>query len=71
MKLKDLLRQINPDNANLFHGCLLLLWRFRHHHLGTLQCRQAEASIPSKLALKQIWCSFGRFLVRTLQRAGL
>ena len=43
-------KEIDPDDANLFHGCLLLQEGVRmHHHLGTSRCRREEASTPSFL----------------------
>ena len=49
MKLKAALRQINRDDGNLFHGCLLLQGVELQHHLGTCRCRREEASTPSFL----------------------
>ena len=50
MHLKAALRQIDPDDANLVHGCLLLQVVSYNHHLGTLRCRREEASTPSDFA---------------------
>ena len=50
INLKAALRQIDPDDANLFHGCLLLQGVRMHHHLGTSRCRREEASTPSFLS---------------------
>ena len=47
VKLKAMLRQIDPNNANLFHGCLLLQEIKLRHHLATLRCRREGPSIPS------------------------
>ena len=47
MRLKNPLCEIDADDANLFHGCSLLLWRLINHHLGTLRCRREGASTPS------------------------
>ena len=47
--MKAALRQINPDNGDLFHGCLPLQGVELQHHLGTFRCRREEASTPSFL----------------------
>jgi hypothetical protein len=47
VRLKGPLCQIDPDDANLFHGCLFVRGMRKHRHFGTLRCRQEGASTPS------------------------
>ena len=46
--LEHVLCQIDPDDANFSHGCLLLQLVIQHRKLGTLRCRLGRAaSTPS------------------------
>ena len=45
VQLEHVLCQIDPDNANFFHGCPLLQLVLRHHEYGTSRCRQGESGI--------------------------
>ena len=47
MQLKAVLRQIDPDDGNLLHGCLLPKVVRLRHHIGTSRCRREGASTPS------------------------
>ena len=47
MQPKAALREVDPDDGNLPHGCLLPQVVRRRHHLGTIRCRREGASTPS------------------------
>ena len=47
MQLKAVLRQIDPDDGNLLHGCLLPKVVRPRNHIGTSRCRREGASTPS------------------------
>ena len=47
VKLIAVLRQVDPDDVNFDHGCLLPIGGYQHHHHGTSRCRRMEASNPS------------------------
>ena len=66
-KLKAALRQIDPNDANLVHGRLLLQEVETQHHLGTLRCRQEAASIPSTLPNDRAEQVFSKRVLRGLR----
>jgi transposase len=59
MQLENPFGQINPEDANFDHGCLLLFWWVLSSPFGTLRCRRRrhpphQKSGPGKVPAEQV-----------------